>query len=240
VYFIIEYLTQLKYKMKKILVIDDHADSVFLLKDRLEHEGYEVIAAYDGKSGMHKAFNENPDLILLDIMMPDIDGLEVCRTLLNTQSTKDIPVILVTGKADAEGTREGLQAGAFDYIKKPVNKTELLARIHSALKLRETTKLLIEVEKINTFAATVVTANHEIKQPLTLINLSAAAIRREIGKDEINREAVLKRIGFIETAAREINNVLEKFKAIRSPNFSPYVNDIQMVDLEKKEENNSD
>jgi DNA-binding response OmpR family regulator len=226
--------------MKKILVIDDHADSVFLLKDRLEREGYEVITAYDGKSGMQRAFNDNPDLILLDIIMPDIDGLEVCRTLLNTQSKKDIPVILITGKVDADGTKEGLQAGAFDYIRKPVNKTELLARIHSALKLRETTRLLIEVEKINTFAATVVTANHEIKQPLTLINLSAAAIKRELGKEEISRDAVLKRVGFIETAAREINNVLEKFKAIKSPNFSPYVNDIQMVDLERKQEEKSD
>jgi DNA-binding response OmpR family regulator len=226
--------------MKKILVIDDHADSVFLLKDRLEREGYDVMTAYDGKSGLQRAFNDNPDLILLDIMMPDIDGLEVCRTILNNQNTKDIPVILITGRADADGTKEGLQAGAFDYIRKPVNKTELLARIHSALKLRETTKLLVEVEKINTFAATVVTANHEIKQPLTLINLSAAAIKRELGKEDINREAVLKRIGFIETAAREINNVLEKFKAIKNPNFSQYVNDIQMVDLEKKQEEKSD
>ncbi|MCX6150378.1 MAG: response regulator [Ignavibacteriales bacterium] len=226
--------------MKKILVIDDHPDSVFLLKDRLEREGFEVITAYDGKTGMQRAFNDNPDLVLLDIMMPGIDGLEVCRTLVNTQSTKDIPVILVTGKAEAEGTKEGLQAGAFDYIRKPVNKIELLARINSALKLRETTKLLIEMEKINTFAATVVTANHEIKQPLTLINLCTAAIRREIGKEDINREAVKKRIEFIETAARDINNVLEKFRAIRNPNFSPYVNNIQMVDLDKKEIEKSD
>ncbi len=221
--------------MKRILVIDDHPDSVFLLKDRLEREGYEVIAAYDGKTGLQRVFDDQPDLVLLDIMMPEVDGLEVCRTIANTQATKDIPVILVTGKTDAEGTKEGLLAGAFDYIKKPVNKTDLLARIRSALKLRETTKQLLELEKVNTFAATVVTANHEIKQPLTLINLSAAAIRREIGKEIINRDAVLKRIGFIETAARDINNVLEKFKTIRNPNFSPYVNDIQMVDLEKKE-----
>ena len=221
--------------MKKILVIDDHPDSVFLLKDKLEREGFEVITAYDGKSGLQRTINDNPDLILLDIMMPDLSGLEVCKAILKTQSTKDIPVILVTGKADAEDTKEGLQAGAFDYIRKPVNKTELLARIHSALKLRETTKLLIEVEKMNTFTATVVTANHEIRGPLTLINLSATAIRREISKEEINREVMLKRIDLIETAVREINNVLEKFKSIKSPNFSQYVNNIQMVDLERKD-----
>ncbi|MGE5499539.1 MAG: response regulator transcription factor [Syntrophothermus sp.] len=220
---------------KKILVIDDHPDSVFLMQDRLQREGFEVITAYDGQTGMERAFNELPDLILLDVMMPVIDGLEVCRTLINTPTTKDIPVILVTAKTDAEGTKDGLQAGAFDYIRKPVNKVELLARINSALKLRETTKLLLELEKVNTFAATVVTANHEIKQPLTLINLSTAAIKREIGKEEINREAVLKKIAFIETAIKEINTVLEKFKAIRNPNFSPYVNNIKMVDLDTSE-----
>lgn len=224
--------------MKKILVIDDHPDSVFLMQDRLEREGFEVITAYDGHSGLERAFNENPDLILLDVMMPGLNGLEVCRTLTNTPGSKDIPVILVTAKTEAENTKEGLQAGAFDYIRKPVNKVELLARINSALKLREATRLLIELEKVNTFSATVVTANHEIKQPLTLMSLSIAAIKREIGKDVISREAVLKKIGFMEGAIKDITMVLEKFKAIRSPNFSPYVNDIRMVDLdsEKKEE----
>ncbi len=111
--------------MKRILVIDDHPDSVFLLKDRLEREGYEVITAYDGKTGLQRVFDDQPDLVLLDIMMPDMNGLEVCRTLVNTQATKDIPVILVTGKTDAEGTKE-FAAGAFDYIKKPVNKVALI------------------------------------------------------------------------------------------------------------------
>lgn len=221
--------------MKKILIIDDHPDSVFLLQDRLEKEGYEVITAYDGQTGMQKAFNELPDLILLDVVMPGLNGLDVCRTIVNTPGTKDIPVILVTAKAEAENTEEGLQAGAFDYIRKPVNKVELLARINSAVKLRDSYKRLIELEKVNTFAATVVTANHEIKQPLTLINLSAAAIRRECSKEEISRDAILKRIGFIETAIKDINNVLEKFKAIKNPNFSPYVNNIKMIDLDSPE-----
>lgn len=221
---------------KKILVIDDHPDSVFLMQDRLQREGYEVITAYDGQNGLERAFNELPDLILLDVMMPGLNGLEVCKTLVNTPITKDIPIILVTAKTEAEGTKEGLQAGAFDYIRKPVNKVELLARINSALKLRESYKLLLELEKVNTFAATVVTANHEIKQPLTLINLSTAAIKREVSKDEISREAILKKIGFIETAIKDINAVLEKFKAIKNPNFSPYVNNIKMVDLDSSNE----
>ena len=88
--------------MKRILVIDDLPDNVFMLQDRLEHEGYKVLTAYNGKSGIEKAQNELPDLILLDVMMPDINGFEVCKTLVNDGRTSDIPIILVTAKTDAE------------------------------------------------------------------------------------------------------------------------------------------
>ena len=123
--------------MKRILVIDDLPENVFMLQDRLEHEGYEVLTAYDGQSGIDKAINELPDLILLDVMMPDITGIEVCKTLVNNPLTKSIPIILVTAKSGAEDTKEGLEAGAFDYIKKPFNRIELMARVNSALKLSD-------------------------------------------------------------------------------------------------------
>ncbi len=217
--------------MKKILIIDDHADNVFLLKDRLEKEGFEVITAYDGESGIKKAGEELPDLILLDIMMPGISGYEVCKTLQSDTKTKPIPIILVTALTEAENLKEGLQAGAFDYIRKPYNKVELIARINSALRFKETNQFLLEIEKIKTFAATVVTANHEIKQPLTLINLSTAALRRELSKEEISKEAILKRIQFIEDAAKDIINVLEKLGSIKKPVFTDYVNDLSMIDM---------
>ncbi|MGK9369332.1 response regulator transcription factor [Melioribacter sp. Ez-97] len=224
--------------MKKILVIDDYPDNVFLLQDRLEQEGFEVIKAYDGNMGIKKAIEEKPDLILLDIMMPGISGYEVCKTLTNNEETKQIPIILLTALTEAENLKEGLQAGAFDYIKKPFNRTELVARIKSALRFSETNKFLIEIEKIKTYAATVVTANHEIKQPLTLINLSTAAIRRELSKDNFSKEAVLKRIEFIENAARDIIAVLEKLGSIKKPVITPYVNDLNIIDLESGETEN--
>jgi DNA-binding response OmpR family regulator len=111
--------------MKRILVIDDLPENVFMLQDRLEHEGYEVLTAYDGSTGIEKAVLELPDLILLDVMMPDITGIEVCKTLVENSKTKNIPIILVTAKSGAEDTKEGLEAGAFDYIKKPFNRIEL-------------------------------------------------------------------------------------------------------------------
>jgi DNA-binding response OmpR family regulator len=222
--------------MKKILVIDDLPENVYMLQDRLEHEGYEVITAYDGKSGIEKARSELPDLILLDIMMPDITGIKVCKTLVADKETSGIPIILVTAKVGVDDTKEGLEAGAFDYIKKPFNRIELIARVKSALRLSEANKLILEAEKKNTFIATVVTANHKIKQPLTLLSLSSAAIKRELGKEEISREALIDRLKYIETAIKEITDVLDKLNAIKDPVIADYTNSVKMINVEEKED----
>lgn len=219
--------------MKKILVVDDQPDNVFILQDRLEHVGFEIHTAYDGKSGIKKALEVLPDLVLLDIMMPGMSGFEVCKFLSEEESTKDIPVILLTALTSTEDISQGFNVGAFDYIKKPFNKNELIARINSALKFRESKQILIEIEKIKTFAATVLTANHEIKQPLTLINLSLSAIKRELTKDVVAKEAIEKRIKYIESAASEIINVLDKLSAIKKPTFTEYLNNLSMIDLGK-------
>ncbi len=225
--------------MKKILVIDDQPDNVFILQDRLEHEGFEAISAYDGPTGIRKAIDEQPDLILLDVMMPGMSGFEVCQKLISMEETRNIPILLVTALTSAEDIKQGLAVGAFDYIKKPFNKTELMARINSALKFSETKKLLIEYEKVKTFAATIVTANHEIKQPLTLINLSIAAIRRELNKEEVSKEGISKRIQFIEKASKDIIEILDQLSSIRRPVFVDYVNDTKMVDIKNIGEDSS-
>lgn len=221
---------------KKILVIDDLPENVFMLQDRLEHEGYEVITAYDGKTGIERALSDQPDLILLDVMMPDITGFEVCKTLVNNAITKDIPIILVTAKSGAEDTREGLEAGAFDYIKKPFNRIELLARVNSALKLSEAHKLLLNAEKRDTFLATVVTANHKIKQPLTLLSLSSAAIKRELAKEEISKEAIVKRVNYIDIAVKEITDVLNQLNEIKDPVLSNYTTNIKMIKVDEADD----
>ena len=218
--------------MKKILVVDDLPDNVFMLQDRLESEGYIVMTAYDGKAAVESAKSDNPDLILLDVMMPDLNGIEVCKILSADPKTSKIPIILVTAKTGAEDTKEGLEAGAFDYIKKPFNKIELLARVNSALKLSEANKILIDAEKQNTFLATVVTANHKIKQPLTLLSLSSAAIKRELNKDEISKEALLNRVKYIDSAVKEITDVLDNLNAIKVPELDDYTKNIKMIKME--------
>ena len=191
--------------MKKILVIDDLPENVFILQDRLLQEGYEVITAYGGNDGMEKAYSTKPDLILLDVMMPDMSGFDVCKTLINDEQTKHIPIILVTAKSGPEDIKEGLEAGAFDYVKKPFNRVELMARVKSALKLSEANRQLLEIEKQTTFLATIVTANHKIKQPLTLLSLSSAAIKKELEKEEFTKEAILNRVKYIDAAIKDIS-----------------------------------
>ncbi len=219
--------------MKKILVIDDLPENVFLIQDRLEHEGFEVITAYDGQNGIEKCINEKPDLVLLDVMMPEISGFEVCNHLVNNPATAAIPIILVTAKSTAEDTKEGLEAGAFDYIKKPFNRIELIARVNSALKFADMQKKLLLAEQKSTFSATMVTANHKIKQPLTLISLSSAAIKRELQKEEVVRENILNRLSFIEGGIKEISDVLNELSSIKTPEFSNYVKNIKMIDIDK-------
>ena len=221
--------------MKKILVIDDLPENIFILQDRLVQEGYEVNTAYGGTDGMEKAYSTLPDLILLDVMMPDMSGLEVCKTLVNDEKTKHIPIILVTAKAGAEDTKEGLEAGAFDYIKKPFNRVELVARVKSALKLSEANQQLLEVEKRTTFIATIVTANHKIKQPLTLLSLSSAAIKKELDKEEFTKESILSRVKYIDAAIKDISDVLDKLNSITKPELSDYAKDVKMIKVDSSE-----
>lgn len=217
--------------MKKILVIDDQPENIFYLEDRLQKEGFTVISANDGRTGIEAALTQLPDLILLDIMMPEISGLEVCRFLVQDSRTSRIPVILVTAKTSAEDMHEGLQAGAVDYIKKPINKIELLARVNSALKVKESQDMFLEVEKMKTFTATVVTANHKIKQPLTLIKLSLTAIKRELHKEDVNKEAIYNKMKYIDIAVGEINDILELLNQVEKPIFADYVGNIKMIDI---------
>jgi len=220
--------------MHKVLIIDDLRENVFMLQHRLEKENYIILTANNGDKGIEIAKQENPDLILLDIMMPGKNGLDVCKELLEIEETKNIPIIMVTAKVAADDIKIGLEAGAFDYIKKPFNQIELIARVKTALKYSEARKIALDVEKRNMFAATVVTANHKIRQPLTLMNLTSSAIKKELEKDEISKEVVLKKLNFLEIAVKEINDVLKQLQSIKDPVFSEYANDIKMIDVDNE------
>ena len=117
----------------KILVVDDEVNITQILEFSIGAEGYEVIAAQNGEEAIDKARREQPDLIILDIMMPIIDGYEACRILKANPLTKNIPVILLTAKGRDIDKRLGYEVGATDYIIKPFSPNKLIDRIHELL-----------------------------------------------------------------------------------------------------------
>jgi len=107
-----------------------------------------------------------------------------------------------------------------------------MARVKSALKLSEANRQLLEIEKQTTYLATIVTANHKIKQPLTLLSLSSAAIKKELDKEDFTREAILSRVKYIDAAIRDISEVLNKLNSITKPELSDYAKDVKMIKVE--------
>ena len=117
-----------------VLVVDDDATIRRLLQITLETEGFSVTTAGDGVEGLRKAQEEpRPDLVLLDIMMPGMDGLQVCHTLKNDPSTQKLPVVLLSAKAQSHDIELGLRVGADDYITKPPDLLDLVARVRQLL-----------------------------------------------------------------------------------------------------------
>lgn len=132
---------------KRILVVDDHEDNIELLRARLEARGYEVEGASDGQAALDAVKRSCPDLILLDVMMPKMDGIEVVRRLKANADLPFIPVIMQTALDSTENKVEGLDAGADDYITKPINFAELEARVNSLLRIKSLQSALAARER---------------------------------------------------------------------------------------------
>ena len=125
---------QNQMKQETILIIEDDGDIVELLQYNLAKEGFRVRVARDGDSGLHEARRYRPDLILLDLMLPGVDGLEVCRRLKRDGELATTPVVMVTAKSEESDVVTGLELGADDYLTKPFSPRELLARVRAVLR----------------------------------------------------------------------------------------------------------
>ncbi len=159
-------------KQPTVLVADDAPEIVLIISKILEKEGYLVLKSYNGEECIALAFANKPDIILLDIMMPDIDGFKICNHLKNDSKTQDIPIIFITSKVDIKDKIQGLNKGAIDYITKPFNSEEFLARVKSHMRaklmqdeLRETNGILQE------YLRTATLANNYFESITRLVNL---------------------------------------------------------------------
>lgn len=131
-----------------ILVVDDNADNALLMRELLTTKGYEVVVALQVEQAEHKIRQHHPDLILLDVVMPGKSGYELCRELKDDPATRLIPVVMITGLTDREDKVRGIEAGADDFLNKPIFPEELFARVKSLLKLKEFTDELENAEAV--------------------------------------------------------------------------------------------
>lgn len=118
---------------KKILIIEDDRSAARLAQYTIQQAGYDVIIAYDGYEGLEKTLNEHPDLVILDIMLPGLDGYEVCHRLRAEPETITLPILMISAKAREEDRNIGLKVGADDYLAKPVEPSVMLAKIAELL-----------------------------------------------------------------------------------------------------------
>lgn len=185
-----------------ILVVDDDKDNLELVLSYLEdvNQGYSIISAPNGKIACKLAENKHPDLILLDWMMPEMSGLETLKYLKSKDKTKDIPVLMVTAQSSSADLKTAMETGAVDYIRKPVDETELLARVKSAIQLYDNYKeirkqnetIAIEKQKVEHFVKELekrndelreftAVASHDLKEPLRKVIVMGDKLKETLG-----------------------------------------------------------
>ena len=168
-----------------ILIADDNDAIVGLVQNLLSKPGYNVITASDGQQAFDKARTERPDLVILDIMMPKVDGLTVCKRLKTDDDTRLIPVIMLTSKDYVEDRINGLESGADDYITKPFNSKEFIVRVKGIIDKTIYQHRRAEEEKLDALEMLVEGIAHEVRNPIVAIGGFARRIRERLPDDDV-------------------------------------------------------
>lgn len=194
--------------MKKLLIIDNILENIIQIKNCLNSGEFEFIESDDAFKVFELAKNENPDLIILGIMMQKLEGLELISLLSKDKKTEQIPIIILSADNNYENIKNGFEAGAVDFISMPFDCRELIARVKSALRSADNKKHSIELEKHNFAVKAYRLVNHKIKQPLTVIKLANTSIKRELDSGQIEIDSLYKRTQYIDNAINDINQIL--------------------------------
>ncbi len=192
-------------KVFKLLIVDDMPKNIQVVANILKNEGYQMTFARDGKSALEKIRSLDYDLILLDIMMPEMDGFEVCTILKNDPNYNTIPVIFLTAKSDATSIVKGLELGAVDYINKPFNHAELIARVRTQLQMKYIREKLVEANATKDKFFSIIA--HDLRNPFNhLLGFSEILINKF---ESLSNEQILKFINNIHSSAQNMYRLLE-------------------------------
>lgn len=194
-------------KKGKILIVDDAVDTVELLKKRLRFEGYDTAEAYDGEEGLKLVAEYNPDLIILDVLMPKLDGYEVCQRLKSDENTKYIPILMLTAKGEVEDKIKGLDIGADHYLAKPFDYKEVSARVRSLVATKAAREKLVEEEKSEALKRMMEEVEHGIRNPLTSIGGFARRVYDRLPQGDPNKkymEMIINDVARLENMIKEL------------------------------------
>jgi two-component system sensor histidine kinase/response regulator len=194
-------------KKNKILIVDDAPDTVELLRKRFHSEGYDTAEAYNGAEALQRVPEYNPDLIVLDVMMPIMDGYEACRRLKSDEKTKYIPILMLTAKGEVEHKVKGLDIGADDYMGKPFDYKELSARVRSLLSIKATHEKKVVEEKTGALEQMIDEVAHEIRNPLTSIGGFARKVFNKLPEDDSNRkylQMIIEDVAVLENMIKQL------------------------------------
>jgi len=204
--------------MQKILVVDDEKKIVEIIKAYLERDGYEIMVAYDGKTALELVKKSSPDLVILDLMLPEVSGWDVCRTI---RKESDVPVIMVTAREDVTDKIIGLELGADDYITKPFEPKELVSRVRAVLRRYQGKSNVAEMITVGDL--TINPAKREVLRGETPINLTASEFSLLVALAEnpgnvLTRAQLLDRVqgeayeGYERTMDSHIKNLRKKIE----------------------------
>ncbi len=210
----------------KILIVDDAVDTVDLLTKRFRAEGYDTAEAFNGEEALRKVAEYGPDLLVLDVMMPVMDGYEVCRRLKADEKTKYIPILMLTAKGEVEHKVKGLDIGADDYMAKPFDYKELSARVRSLLSIRATHEKKVVEEKTGALEQMMEQVAHEIRNPLTSIGGFARKVFSKLPDDDPNKrymQMIIDDVAVLESMIKQLIELKSMSISMKAPSN---INDI--------------
>jgi CheY-like chemotaxis protein len=216
-----------------LLVVDDDPVNVQMVVRILDKSGYATFTAADGEECLRQARAHGPDLILLDISMPNMDGLAACRALKADEKTAHIPIIFVTAQSGEEVLEEAFEAGAADYVHKPIRQVELRVRIEAALAQVAAARRRAEKETLKAVLETAGGVCHELNQPLQAV-MGAVQLQLMDVDPSLPLHAALSEI---DEHVRRMGEITRKLMKITRYRTRPYLDGIQILDLEGSTEN---
>jgi CheY-like chemotaxis protein len=210
-----------------ILVVEDDPVSRKLIQSMLADAGYEIRSMADGQQCLEKVGEVRPDLILLDVVMPNMDGIQTCRRLKRDGATRHVPVIFVTSRTDDGTLRSAFDAGASDYVRKPVSRVELLARVHSALTQCRAIKKLKEEERLKGVLETAGGVCHELNQPLQYILGAVQVLMMDVSP----QDTAYGQLDAIRARVEHMGEITRKLADITCLRTRKYAGDKDIIDI---------